>query len=247
MVQPIKSMKQHESQDSTLNEILVPFSFHHWYPVLKKHTIRSKLIELPESFIDYLRQDGIQLPQSTKLYNYDATVDTEAIKDASEDEVEEEPGLEPPSFPYLEKAIIQAIRSLGGSVFPKLNWSSPRDAAFMNLDGTLKCSSYENILILLKSSDFIQFDLLHPCVPYYLVLRKWHNINPSHEVRCWVHNNKVIAMSQKDICHYYPFLVDLESTFIEKALHLQSLALQSVSFLPTSCSFIRLLIIIIVF
>ncbi len=34
-------------------------------------------------------------------------------------------------FPELYATIQAAIESLGGAVFPKLNWSAPRDASWM--------------------------------------------------------------------------------------------------------------------
>ena len=46
-------------------------------------------------------------------------------------------------------------------MFPKLNWSAPQDAAWMNM-GTLKCTAPGDIYLLLKSSDFISHDLYFP-------------------------------------------------------------------------------------
>lgn len=41
------------------------------------------------------------------------------------------------SFEQLETAVQQAISKLDGEAFPKLNWSSPQDAAWVF--GSLKC------------------------------------------------------------------------------------------------------------
>ena len=41
---------------------------------------------------------------------------------------DDEDDVEAPSFPGLVEAIAQSISQLGGAVFPKLNWSSPRVA-----------------------------------------------------------------------------------------------------------------------
>lgn len=62
------------------------------------------------------------------------------------------------SFPELETAITAAIATLGGAVCPKLSWSVPRDAAWVN-GGTLKCATAGDVMLLLKSSDFVQHDL----------------------------------------------------------------------------------------
>ena len=34
--------------------------------------------------------------------------------------------LQPPNFPEFESALKTSIKKLGGKVFPKLNWSSPK-------------------------------------------------------------------------------------------------------------------------
>jgi hypothetical protein len=50
-----------------------------------------------------------------------------------------EPGeVELPSFPKLEARIAKFIEKLGGSAFPKLNWSAPRDAVWVTLNNSLK-------------------------------------------------------------------------------------------------------------
>jgi len=65
---------------------------------------------------------------------------------------------EPESFPELEAALTAGIEALGGTVCPKLNWSVPRDAAWVN-GGTLRCETAGDVMLLLKSSDFVQHDL----------------------------------------------------------------------------------------
>ena len=63
-------------------------------------------------------------------------------------------------FVELEGAITAALARLGGAAFPKLNWSSPRDAAWV-VTGGLKCETSGQVLLLLKSSDFVSHDLGH--------------------------------------------------------------------------------------
>ncbi|ORZ34942.1 D123-domain-containing protein [Catenaria anguillulae PL171] len=193
---------------------LAPFSFEQWYPLFRRHTIKSVVIDLPTDFVEYLHADGIALPESEALYTYDESVDTEAIAsqsdsdsgDDDDDDIASE--AEPaPTFPALESAISAAIASLGGAVFPKLNWSSPRDAAWIALDGTLKCGSMSDIILLLKASDFVAHDLDQPAERRVLVLRKWAGLHPGLEFRCWVHAQQLIAISQRDTSHFYPFLV----------------------------------------
>lgn len=151
---------------------------------------------------------------------------------------------------------------------PKLNWSSPKDATWIN-GGSLKCTTAGDVYLLLKSSDFVAFDLEHaweglagdeccqtgmrcgtaddainlaaitpPESPttsqhgetneggehhakngngsthgneprgfaYELVLRKWCNLHPSMEFRCFVYDHELVAISQRHPSKRYPHL-----------------------------------------
>ena len=39
-------------------------------------------------------------------------------------------------------------------------------------------------------------------IPYYLVLRKYFNLNPSLEFRCFVRNHTLLCMCQRDLNHF---------------------------------------------
>ena len=62
------------------------------------------------------------------------------------DDDESDADINRPSFPCLHQAIQDAIEHLGGNVFPKMNWSAPRDAAWMGFGNSLKCNSPEQVL-----------------------------------------------------------------------------------------------------
>ena len=65
-----------------------------------------------------------------------------------------------PSFPELLPLISAAIAALGGrGVVPKLNWSTPRDAAWIATTNSLCCATPAEVILLLKSSDFIARDI----------------------------------------------------------------------------------------
>ncbi|KAI9224120.1 D123-domain-containing protein [Blastocladiella britannica] len=199
---------------------LAPFSFDKWYPTFRKHSIRSVVIDLPADFVAYLHADGITLANNDQLYGYDETVNVEALDDdengldsAAEMTPDEDAAVsengdapEPPTFPELEARVDAAIAKLGGAVFPKLNWSSPRDAAWIALDGSLRCTTLRDIILLLKASDFAAFDLDQECERRVLVLRKWSKLHPGLEFRCWVSGKRIIAISQRDATKYYEFL-----------------------------------------
>lgn len=102
-------------------------------------------------------------------------------------------------------------QELGNYVFIKLNWSCPKDAKWIN--GSLKCISVEEMILLLKSSDFISHDLqARSSHPMYLSLRKWKSIRESMEFRCFVKNKQMKAISQRHCDKYFAFLHDMKES-----------------------------------
>ncbi|KAI6033793.1 D123-domain-containing protein [Pisolithus microcarpus] len=92
------------------------------------------------------------------------------------------------------------------AVFPKLNFSSPKDASWvLPASSPLKCTSPTDIYLLMKSSDFITYDFSIESVfdgcttddpPIYepeFVLRKWHPVDHNREVRCFVRNDILLG------------------------------------------------------
>uniref|UniRef100_A0A8C6YS83 Translation initiation factor eIF2 assembly protein n=1 Tax=Nothoprocta perdicaria TaxID=30464 RepID=A0A8C6YS83_NOTPE len=163
-----------------------------WYPLFRAITIRSTILPLPENVKEYLLDDG------TLVWSDDENTTT----------------LKAPEFPEFAAKVQEAISSLGGSVFPKLNWSAPRDAYWIAMNSSLKCKTLSDIFLLFKSSDFITRDLTQPFIhctddspdpslDYELVLRKWCELIPGAEFRCFVKENKLIGISQRDYTQYY--------------------------------------------
>mmetsp|Transcript_9147 Transcript_9147/g.20675 ORF Transcript_9147/g.20675 Transcript_9147/m.20675 type:complete len:472 (+) Transcript_9147:149-1564(+) len=260
----------------------------------KNVTIESIIIRpLPSEFIEYLLSDGVRLPEcATKVsscMNDGTTVDGDDGWDRSSEE-EDDDGededdssseeLKTFSFPTLTDQIQSALTTLGGDrnagCMPKLNWSSPKDATWINC-GSLKCTKVGDVYLLLKSSDFVGFDLemawtgladgnidttttgeysgvgdekmsslsinqpshaaqgataedttnvatgidiggnqasasksrniaIPPDFEYELVLRKWCNLHPSMEFRCFVYDHELVAISQRHPSKFYPHL-----------------------------------------
>ncbi|KAJ3083930.1 hypothetical protein HK102_000826, partial [Quaeritorhiza haematococci] len=248
--------------------------FSSWYERFRSVSLKSRIIKpLPEAFIDYLNSDGVFLPldqngqpqpsyePSRKADDYDLD---EGSVSWSDDEGEEEEENNIPHFPELQQQIEDIIEELGGAVFPKMNWSSPKDATWISMTGTLKCDNIAEIFLLLKSSDFIAHDLSHAydhCTSssqpnntdeqptpqqeqqeqdqttqtstteastlsqpdssalgpsFELVLRKWYDLSPSMEFRCFVRDRVLIAISQRDYVNFYPFLNEVKEELQEK-------------------------------
>uniref|UniRef100_A0A672H0M2 Translation initiation factor eIF2 assembly protein n=1 Tax=Salarias fasciatus TaxID=181472 RepID=A0A672H0M2_SALFA len=185
---------------SMKKEQVVNCQFSVWYPIFKKHTIKSLILPLPQNVIDYLLDDG------TLVWSDDETTTT----------------VTAPEFPEFTSKVLEAINSLGGRVFPKLNWSAPRDANWIALNSSLESRSLSDIFLLFKSSDFITHDLTQPflqcsdqdspdpVINYELVLRKWSELIPGGEFRCFVKENKLIAISQRDYTQYYQHILKQE-------------------------------------
>lgn len=161
--------------------------------------------------MSYLRADGIVLPSE----QYNSPWSTDLPEDDEEDEEDDED----PSNDWLEvHALIKStIDELGGKVYPKLNWSAPKDATWIAATNSMECTTANDMYLLLKSSDFITHDLEQAflgCddtpteisekdVPYTLALRKAvpAMIN-SMEFRCFVRRRRLIAVCQRDLNHY---------------------------------------------
>ena len=89
----------------------------------------------------------------------------------------------------------------------------------MSHNGTLKCTNFNEICLLLKSSDFVTNDLTnaykfcedstpHPEDGFELVLRKYVNIIPGMEFRCFVKDHKLIGITQRHITTCFGYLVE---------------------------------------
>lgn len=99
------------------------------------------------------------------------------------------------------------------------NLADAQDAAFLlpQGHGPLHSTSPADIYLLLKSSDFVQHDLDPPRayegvdssevpaaaeVKIELVLKKFEDMNPSREVRCFVRDDILLGISQRDTNFY---------------------------------------------
>ncbi|KAJ3057434.1 hypothetical protein HK097_006362 [Rhizophlyctis rosea] len=210
--------------------------FSEWHKLFASLTLKSKALPLTEDFVDYLNQDGLFLPLDSNGLpqpHYEHPTDSDHNSDGEEDDQEWKKEFEHlnaaggadestetsdteddqniPHFPDLETSISSAIEELGGAVFPKLNWSSPKDASWIALSGTLKCTNAADVFLLLKSSDFVMHDLSQAFEHCYvgegrvedlpkrpetfeLVLRKWYELSPSMEFRCFVRDGRLIGL-----------------------------------------------------
>ncbi|KAM7538208.1 hypothetical protein Aperf_G00000078267 [Anoplocephala perfoliata] len=205
-------------------------SFDSWYPLFEDLTIDSLILDLPDDILEYIKHAPLLVPKNA--------IPVKAERDEFSDDSDEESwsdddgsveGFETPSFPDFEEKVNKAIAELGGEVFPKLNWSSPKDVAWINFGSTLKCTKASDLLVLLKASDFVAYDIYKPffhCIDseekesthqLKLVLRSWYPIRPEGEFRCFVKSNCLIAICQRHYDSYYDF-VETERDNIERVI-----------------------------
>lgn len=156
-------------------------SFSNWYPLFKKYIPQTKIIKpLPESFIQYLDQDGIRLPQGERSFYTDDIVRNEENdysdwgSDSDTDEHENDTAVSNKKmktettteidplvdFPELHDKIKEIIKEYG-ALTPKLNWSAPRDATWILPNNSMKCNEVNEVYLLLNASNYITHDLQH--------------------------------------------------------------------------------------
>lgn len=204
-------------------------SFHKWYPFFEKQTFKSIIVEIPAEVLAYLNEDGIVLPveavsdKQTDTHKFYGDIsDNGSLSDGHEIDQNSDDGdteidtVEQPSFPAFSQELQLAIDALGGSVFIKGNWSAPTDASWIIPNKNLKCSSIEDIYLLLNSSSRLQdnFNSLKSEDTHYIVIKKWEDICPSSEFRCFVCNNSLIGISQRDCSDMHSYIPDAKMDII---------------------------------
>lgn len=189
--------------------------FAQWYNLFRSVSIKSVIIPLSSEFVSYLTADGVFIPVSSTCLDHDHLSDEEGDNDVEIADAGNEQ-LHQYSFPDIESSISAALEEFDHKVFVKLNWSAPLDAVWMN-GGSMQCRSSHDVFLLIKSSDRIAFDLerMFELIPNAtvggpqqptLVLRKWANLHPSMEFRCFVYNGTLLGISQRHCHTYFDFL-----------------------------------------
>ncbi|KAI9802843.1 MAG: hypothetical protein M1833_001442 [Piccolia ochrophora] len=195
-------------------------SYEYWYSIYRSTTPKARIIPLTPAFLEYLREDGIVLPDDNVETQPTWTDQDSGVYSQDRSDSEEDEALLDPSenFREIHAKIKETIVELGGKVAPKLNWSAPKDATWIAATNSMECRQPSDIYLLLKSSDFVSHDLEHAfdgCreeggvesngeedIPYALILRKWIELNPSLEFRCFVRAKQLVAITQRDLNHF---------------------------------------------
>ena len=123
-------------------------------------------------------------------------------------------GVDPPHHILQVGAthlLVVLSADLGGVAFCKLNWSAPRDAAWLT-GGSLRCECAGDAFALLAASEFAKHDA---CRAYarcgdvaepdavrcdlVLAFRAWQDLDPAREFRCFVLDGRLVAACQRKI------------------------------------------------
>lgn len=194
--------------DQDLKHIL-NCQFGEWYKLFRKDTPKTRVLDCPEDFRQWLLADGMILPDNGELSDNNSD---QSDSDDDSDAGFTQASAIPPAFDSLVK---ETIRSLSGEVAPKLNWSAPRDAVWISPTNDMRCINANDVYMLIKSSDYCTFDLTQSLgnkgpSKLTLVLREWFDIHRSLEFRCFVKDGKLVGACQRDL-NYYDFLEPLRT------------------------------------
>ncbi|GFO23233.1 cell division cycle protein 123 homolog, partial [Plakobranchus ocellatus] len=222
-------------------------SFPEWYAKFQHVTYKSIIIPLPSSFLDYLNMDSVVLPENSTHGLYPKSSNMAMNEDDDDPELRDDDLMKQyeadwstpstqsqaeskcPDLQEFDAQVSAAIKELNGRVFPKLNWSSPKDATWVAFDKTLLCTCPSDVYLLLKSSEFIAHDTDQPfikcedvdlaspapTVQYYLVLREWRPPDPSTEFRCFVKDGQLIGICQRYSTKFYPYIPREKQAIVE--------------------------------
>lgn len=178
-------------------------------------------------FYEWLEEDGLVLPKGSGagvVGGEDEASESEEEDPDEEDDEEAEGALRARDFSVLDEHIRGIIERYDGEVFPKMDWSAPRDAAWILPGQTLRCTTPADIYLLLKSSDFVAKDVeqakeamsvspvatattaTRPLRLNLVLKRHFPSLQPSHEFRCFVRAGQFVAACQRDSGSFYDFL-----------------------------------------
>lgn len=209
--------------------------FDAWHSHFAEHAYRECVtLVAPSDFVAWLRaDDGVHLADDNDVVRRDPHHDDAHDYD---DDGWQSALAEPSAITAknvsdsFRAALNDAIGQLGGECFVKLNWSAPRDAAWLlGAHGAdLKFRSVDEILLALKGSDFIAHDLEHryelcvdaAAVPgdelprVLVVLKPWRALKRASEFRCFVYRRRLVAACQRHADSCFRHLVDEKAALL---------------------------------
>eukprot|EP00762_Andalucia_godoyi_P003728 ANDGO_08638.mRNA.1 Cell division cycle protein 123 homolog len=177
------------------------FAVQSWYGQFADVTISTAFFECEDSFVAYLEEDA-------------AVVDNRLFHESTKNNAVED-------APYRNtlRAIEGLLDQFGGKAFLKCLFSAPKDATWVMPTHSLQCTSLTDVLLLLKSSYAVSFDLIETekfCDGLFshinrnlFAVRKFDSrLATATEFRVFVRDNVVLGVSQRHCDERYDVLQD---------------------------------------
>lgn len=191
---------------------MTSFAPRDWIEIFKNEIYKSVLLELPESFIDYLNSESIFDGDNDILSQLSETED-EALDSLDNTYDVQNPKI---LFPEIYESINNILNLFQTGCIPKLCSSSPKDSIWLTPDNSLRCRTASQIFHLLKASDRVSLEASKLLHNKDLLLVKWDlKFDPGQEFRAFVKDNHLLAICQRNDTVYYPHLEEIALKIIE--------------------------------
>lgn len=185
-----------DPQDSSELTATESFNFQptSWVPKFRSITSRTRFVDLPSEFLATVLTGAVytapaipgETATETQIEWSDGTVDV--VQTASTD-MERDPS-------GVEAQIEEYISELGGAVCPKFGQTCPVDATWANFHRSTKCTSADDVLTLLKSSERVM-SAIPSRESTVLALRKWADLDDRMEFRCFIAGDVLVGVCQR--------------------------------------------------
>lgn len=186
-----EDLGNHVRFDRNINSV-DDFQPHCWVPLFIFDTPATRFVDLSADFIANLTTGQIFLAPSTETASGPSEIEW---SDGSIDILPATASRQRDLF-GVDDAIRSAIASLGTDVSPKLGARCPTDASWANFDRSTRCSTPDDVLTLLQSSERVM-NATSPTRPAKLALRAWVDVDPRMEFRLFVKHATLIAVSHR--------------------------------------------------
>ncbi|XP_055613298.1 cell division cycle protein 123 homolog [Uranotaenia lowii] len=195
-----------------------------WYDKFKKNTVKSFVIPVPEDVLAYLRQDLVILPKECSKLSTSGSTKTKHFNSYNDEFSDDEADDDSPEFPEFSSKVTDAIENLGGSAFLKSDWHCPKDAQWITLGQSLCVRDLTDVYQLLKASSLCKEDFSERSplnnTGYHIVLKKWRDIHPGSEFRCFVKNKSLVAISPRQWPSYHEHIAKERSDIVNDIVSL---------------------------
>lgn len=163
-----------------------------WVPRFRSLTPRTRFVSLPADFLASVVTGAVYTPAEPSSGAAQTEIEW---SDGSVDVVPADSAGSPDSY-GVEAEIESFIAELGGAVCPKFGATCPVDATWANFHRSTKCTSADDVLTLLKSSERVMSGVVAG-QGTTLALRKWADLDDRMEFRCFVRDAVVVGVAQR--------------------------------------------------